>query len=160
MRMFELVFWIFTITAALSALGILLIKDVFKAALFLLCCLLSIAALYILLSAEMLGVTQILLYAGGVIILILFGIMLTSRTTGKPLHVGHENFYIGLLPASLLMYVLISGYASFQLTGEPETNMVDSISATGVNIMSGFLLPFEVSAILLLIALIGASVVS
>lgn len=159
MRMPELVFWMFTITAALSALGILLIKDVFKAALLLLCCLLSIAALYILLSAEMLGVTQILLYAGGVIILILFGIMLTSRATGKA-HVSQGNFFIGLVPASLLLYVLISAYASFQLTGMVEPNSKDSISATGENIMSTFFLPFEVSAILLLISLIGASVIS
>ncbi|HYG03155.1 MAG TPA: NADH-quinone oxidoreductase subunit J [Chryseosolibacter sp.] len=160
MNMTEVFSWIFVLAATISAIGILLIKNVFKAAILLFCCLLSIAALYIMLSAEMLGVTQILLYAGGVIVLILFGIMLSTRTGGTTLHVEHGNIFGGLLLGSLLLYALLSAYASFPLRQPAFFQEIESISATGLEIMSNFLLPFELSAVLLLIALIGAVVIS
>src|SRR5207253_2250665 len=83
----QIVYYFFLFLAAGSALGILFIKNVFKGALLLLICLLSIASLYVFMFAEFVAVTQIMIYAGGVVIVIIFGIMLTTRLSGEALKV-------------------------------------------------------------------------
>jgi NADH:ubiquinone oxidoreductase subunit 6 (subunit J) len=146
---------------ALSALCILFTRDVLRAALYLLLCLLSVAALYIFMMAEFLAVAQILVYAGGVIIVILFGIMLTARISDKPLMVQHGNILAGAV-AGIAVFVLLAinlqPYFSRQTIAGDGAG--DRIFETGILLMTTYLLPFEIAGVLLLIALIGASVVA
>jgi NADH:ubiquinone oxidoreductase subunit 6 (subunit J) len=145
--------------AAASALGILLIRNVLKGALLLLLCLLSLAAIYVLAFAEFVAVTQVMIYAGGIIVVIIFGIMLTSRISGDALKVENANLVAGLISAASLLILLV--YFLVQL---PVRNNLlspeNSVANTGISLMSNMLLPFELAGILLLIALIGAIVVS
>jgi NADH-quinone oxidoreductase subunit J len=92
-----ILFYMFVVLTGVSALGILFIKNVFHAALLLLVSLLSIAGIYIINFAELVAVTQILIYAGGILILLIFGIMLTSRLSGKPLIVTNNRWAEGVL---------------------------------------------------------------
>jgi NADH-quinone oxidoreductase subunit J len=146
------------LTAAISATSILLSRNVFKAALSLLVCLLSIAALYVLNFAEFIAVTQILIYAGGVLVLIVFGIMLTTRLSGKPLKIGHTNIFSGLLAGTALFVMLVVFFTShtfaFKHYGMPSA----TLETIGTGFMTHHSLPFELAGILLLVALIGAAV--
>jgi NADH:ubiquinone oxidoreductase subunit 6 (subunit J) len=155
-----IVFYFFVLTALISALGILLSRHVFKSALMLLSCLLSIAALYVLSFAEFVAVTQILIYAGGVTVLIIFGIMLTTTLSGKPLEVENTNIFLGVSLSILLAGILINLFLKEEIFAQNQRAITSTIPDIGVELMTTFSLPFEVSGILLLIALVGASVLT
>ena len=161
MNIVTIAFYFFVLTAALSAIAILLSKNVFKAALCLLMCLLSIAAIYILAFAEFVAITQILIYAGGILVVIIFGIMLTSKMSGKPLKVSSTNIFSGLLASIALLALLISfivDYPTPPMQGSIKTS--GSIETIGINFMTVFALPFEIAGILLMVALLGAAVIT
>ena len=160
MSMVAIIFYFFILIASLSAIGILLMTNVFKAALLLLICLLSVAALYILAFAEFVAITQILIYAGGVLVLILFGIMLTSKLSGKPLQVSNTNLFIGFLACALLFTLLVNFISDYTIISLPNASLPENITTIGINFMTGYALPFEISGILLLVALIGAAVIT
>jgi NADH:ubiquinone oxidoreductase subunit 6 (subunit J) len=152
--------YLFILTAAVSALSILFVKNLFKAALLLMIALLCIAAIYILSYAEFLAVSQILIYAGGVVVLILFGIMLTAPGGGKPVEVESTNNFFAIFLGGALMYMLGHVlYISYNNIASSPIEL-DSITYTGLGLMTSHLLAFEVAGILLLIALIGAAVIS
>jgi NADH:ubiquinone oxidoreductase subunit 6 (subunit J) len=156
-----IIFFFFMILAASSAISILFINNVFKAALLLLVCLLSLAGLYVISSAEFVAVTQIMIYAGGVLVVIIFGIMLTTRMAGKPLQTGNANIIGGLVIAAglgiIFVPLLIERFGHQKTTGQFHGN---AVTETGTQLMSTFVLPFEIAGILLLVSLIGAAVLS
>jgi len=162
MNSLSLVFYSFEFLAALSALLILFTRNVLHGALLLIVCLLSLACIYILATAEFVAVTQILVYAGGVLVLVIFGVMLTSKISGKPLVVenqsGIKGPLVGVIVFASLCYLFSqSTYFSSQLG---QTDPANSFNKIGILIMSDYVLPFETAGVLLLVALIGAAVVA
>ena len=122
-------------------------------------CLMSIAALYLLIGAEFLGVTQIMIYAGGVLVLIIFGIMLTSRLVGKSLEVGNRNILSGtVVSLGLLILTCWSLSQSVFSSSLTQTSSRSNLEQMGILLMSDYVLPFEIAGLLLLISLIGAAV--
>lgn len=162
MNVLNLLFYFFEGVAAASALGIIFIRNVFYGALLLIVCLLSLAALYVFMFAEFVAVTQILIYAGGILIVIIFGIMLTSKIAGKPLVVEHAYVVGGALVAVIFCSLLVYFFARQPFASHGVVNMQqkDILHRIGTGFMQEFLLPFEVAGILLLIALIGAAVIA
>lgn len=161
MTLYTLAFYFFSAVCVGAGLAILFSGNVFKSALYLLLVLMSLAALYILTFAEFLAVSQILIYAGGILVVILFGIMLTTKSTGKSLQVKHGNIAGGILAAVVLLALLGHLISSWSLPGEYETSsLIGTIPAFGTALMSSHVLPFEVSGILLLMALTGAAVIT
>lgn len=159
MNMLPALFYFFIALAALSAAGILFSKNVFKSALYLLTCLLSIAALYVLSLAEFLAVAQILVYAGGILVLIIFGVMLTTRITGQPLIVKNANVAAGMIGSLSFLALLLGNLTD---PGDFEHTHVGPVDAeaVGLTLFSQHVLPFEIAGVLLLIALVGAAVVT
>ncbi len=158
----KILFYLFIVLAALSSVGILFIRNVFHGAILLLVCLLAIAGLYILMFAEFVAVTQILIYAGGILVVIIFGIMLTTKFSGKPLVVTNNKWLAGLMVGGPVFYLLANFYNQQNFI-EPKADSSiilkwNSINIIGINFMTDYLLPFEIAGILLLIALIGAAV--
>jgi len=156
----EFLFFFFTLLAAVTAVAIVFSKNVFKSALFLLCCLLSIAALYVLSFAEFLAVTQILIYAGGILVIIIFGIMLTTRISGKPLVVQNTNIVSGIIAGAGLLIVLVRYLPSVKPVSNNPALSAESIGVIGLTVFTGYSLPFEIAGLLLLIALVGAAVIT
>ena len=160
MSISALVFYFFEFIAAGSAVALIFVRNVFYGALLLIACLLALATIYVLAFAEFIAVTQILVYAGGILVLILFGIMLTTKISGKPLIVEHQYIFsgvtIGIAFLSLLIY-FFSQELSF-VTHASQQRVVANVNSIGLAIMTDFVLPFEIAGILLLIALIGAAV--
>ena len=136
-------------------------RNLFRAALGLALCLFGVAAIYFFLEAEFLAVTQLLVYVGAILTLIIFGVMLTNRIADPTV----ERWNKQVPWAAGLVLVLGAGLASILLkTPWPVPNIGSSppvqLPTLGRTLISTYLLPFELLSILLLGALIGAIVVA
>lgn len=164
MGLAAIMFYFFEGAAALSAVSLIFTRSVFYGALLLIVCLLSLAALYILAFAEFVAVTQILVYAGGIVVVILFGVMLTAKIGEKPLVVQHGNIFGGILAAASLLALLLYGLAAhdFSLQEAVAVPRVpkNEVQETGLVMMRDYVLPFEVAGIILLMALVGAAIIA
>lgn len=163
MNVLQVITYAFIGLAGAAAVGVLLSRNLLRATLWLVVCLLSVAALYVLAFAEFVAVTQILVYAGGILVVIIFGIMLTARLGQVPLRVQHKNIFSGFLLASLMLGALATVIREFPEelpNATPIDTHADTISAIGMDILTDYVLVFEVAGILLLMALIGAAVIA
>lgn len=131
------------------------VKSVLHAALCLMVCLLAIAGIYILLSAEFLAVVQVMVYAGGILLLIIFGIMVTQRHQ-KASEGGYAISGILLTATMTIMLWIALGSLN---TGDviPSSHPVATI---GTELMTSYAAPFEVAGLLILVSLIGAMMTS
>jgi NADH-quinone oxidoreductase subunit J len=153
-------FGIIAAVMIVSALRVVTTKNVVHAALYLVIVLSGVAAQFILLGAEFIGITQVLVYIGAIIVLFLFGIMLTRARLGDDETVSGERRVM-----ASLVGVLLLGVMSYALITDFEDTHVDIASPSNAaqvsdSIFSQYLIPFEVVGMLLLAALIGAIVVA
>jgi NADH-quinone oxidoreductase subunit J len=143
-----------------SALKVVTTRNVVHAALYLVVVLAGVAASYFLLAAEFVGVTQILVYIGAIIVLFLFGIMLTRAPLGVMEDIESDEKWQGLVVAialaGIMTYALIDGFEDAELPG----TQVQTTAEVSDAIFSTYLVPFEVISVLLLAALIGAIVLA
>ena len=165
---------LFLLSAVLTIMGALMVvysKNLMHACVFLLASFFGIAGLYACIGADFLAATQLVVYAGGVIILMLFSIMLTGGTGNKVNRYGLEKIpamgnkktyfiagFTSIVSALILVKILMSvmsGSAPVSaLTNEPTVERIGTILATD------HILAFEISSVLLLGALVGAAVIS
>jgi NADH-quinone oxidoreductase subunit J len=141
-----------------AALSVLFLRNVFQAVLALLATLLFVAVLYILLAAEFLAVTQVLIYAGGIIVILIFGIMLTARISGKPQVEPGRNRWVGLLTG--LGFLALFTRAILQSPpGMPAPRESgDHIRNLGVLLFTRYAFAFELAGLLLLVSLVVAGI--
>ncbi len=144
-----------------SALKVVTSKNVVHAALSLVMVMAGASAQYLLLAAEFVAVTQILVYVGAVMVLFLFGVMLTRAKLGSDTDLNNKNWGLGI-PVALLMlgvmvYVLVDGFSDTKL---PEPRQQVSTAALSDQIFSPYLLPFWALSVVLLAAVIGAIVLA
>ncbi|NOZ09235.1 MAG: NADH-quinone oxidoreductase subunit J [FCB group bacterium] len=120
----------------------------------------GVAGLYVFLYADFLAATQIMVYVGGIMVLILFGIMLTNKIASTDLRQANRGRFMAGLSAFIL-FLLISAIAVTTQwhTGSPQF-LDTTVAKLGMMILYQYLLPFEVASILLLAALIGAALLS
>jgi len=143
-----------------GAMFMLLAKDVLYAALGLLVVLLGVAGLFFLAGAEFLAVSQIMVYAGGIIVLILFGVMITngSKTVFQRSLWKQRIFQLSVVVMLFGLFAFAAWKNVEILSGISIRHLV--IKALGFSLLTQYLLPFEFSIVLLLAALVGASVVA
>jgi NADH-quinone oxidoreductase subunit J len=147
--------------AAISAIAMLFTRNVLYGTLFLIVCLLALAGIYVMLSAEFIAATQILIYAGGILVLIIFGLMLTTKFSGKPLAVNNRYVFAGLLAGMFFLSLLTYLFSSTSFQYNPDSTHIvaySTINQIGIVLLSDYVLPFEIAGIVLLVALIGAAV--
>jgi NADH-quinone oxidoreductase subunit J len=146
--------YVLAIVAAISAAAILVVKEVFHAALLLIVCLLCVAGIFVTFNAEFLAVVQLVIYAGGVLILIIFGVMLTVRGNVQ-LQEPSQNRVISTIIGMSLIAVFV-----YALDQPAEGSLIPALSPEqiGILLMTRFAIPFELAGVLLLISLIGAIV--
>lgn len=160
MELNDIIFYIFGAISALSALYIMLTKNILYAAFALILTFIGVAGIYVFLGAEFIAVTQILVYVGGILILLVFGIMLTNRLSGKKVISSSYNKIMGFIVAGGLFAILLKAIleANFSALGWIDKSKVSesSISALGLTLMTDYVLVFEIIGVLLLLALIGA----
>ncbi|MEE9537752.1 MAG: NADH-quinone oxidoreductase subunit J [candidate division NC10 bacterium] len=119
----------------------------------------GVAGIYVLLDAEFLAAVQVLIYVGGITILLLFAIMLTTRIAAR-VHVFNEQWLLGALIAAgittLLVYASVTG---IQISTEAPLP-VETAPALGRLLLTTHVLPFEVASVLLLAAMVGAIILA
>ncbi|MEM6522868.1 MAG: NADH-quinone oxidoreductase subunit J [Bacteroidota bacterium] len=157
--MTEIVFYFFAVLTVVSAFYILFTKNILHAALALIITLLGVAALYVFTAAEFVAVTQIMIYIGGIVVLIVFGVMLTNDMSGKSISAASINRLSGALIALAVLLTLIYGSQGFTSGGYGKYT-ITSMENLGKELLTTYLLPFEVAAVLLLVALVAASIVA
>lgn len=158
MNYYDILFYLFAIITLASAGFVVTTRNVIYSAFFLLFTFFGVAGIYVLLAADFLAVVQIMVYVGGILILLLFGVMLTNKITNVDIRTGTSN----LLPASVAIGLLMGALVSAMIyTGwkvQPASEIPDtSIKNLGALLITDYLLIFELLGILLLIALIGAA---
>jgi NADH-quinone oxidoreductase subunit J len=135
-------------------------KNIVHAALALVVVLAGVAAQYILLQAEFLGIVQVLIYIGAVIVLFLFGIMLTRAPMRKSAEYDNDQRplagAVALLIFGVLAYLLVDEFSSDKLNLTQPT----ATSAIADSIFRSYVVAFEAVSMLLLAALIGAIVLA
>ncbi len=157
----DLVFLLFATMAVVSAGGVAFSRNIIYSALSLLGTLLSTGALYIFLDADYVAVTQLLIYIGGVLVLILFAVMLTSSIGDKKL--SNPRVFvlpgIALLLALLGMLTYVAARAPWKVADQRPA-ITDTVRTIGDVFLREYLLPFEVVSLVLLATLIGAVVIA
>jgi NADH-quinone oxidoreductase subunit J len=152
-------FWLLAVVGVASALAVVFLRDIFRAALFLVLCFFTVAGVFVILSADFLAVAQVLIYVGAIAVLIIFALMLTRGTQrGSPS--GRFRFAAFLVGAVFLvtMILVVTG-TDWQAISEAPTGSTTSALAQALfSEDAGFILPFEIAAALLLAAVIGAIV--
>ena len=183
----DVVFWILSVMAVVGALGVVMVPDLFRAALLLIVVFIAVAGFFILLSAEFLAVVQVLIYVGAIAILIIFAVMLTRD-------VQHGNLPNRMqMPAAVLAALLFAALVAvavgtqWEFLPAEQQERVDLVQTSAVTTLTGdvlteagitgpeeqsevqtagladllisdYVLPFEAVSVLLLAALIGALV--
>lgn len=153
-------FWILAVVMILAALGVVLLRNVFRAALSLILCFLMVAGLYITLSADFLAAVQILVYVGAISVLIILAIMMTREVQrgSPPNRLQFPAFIVTILFLEVLVLTLIN--TPWQISSTPPTAPTTASLATLLFGEGGFILPVEIAAVLLLSAIIGAIVLA
>lgn len=173
MSLVQGLFYLMSFIAIASALFVAATKNLVRAIFLFFITLFALAGLYVLALADFVAITQIVIYVGGILVLILFAFMLSGRETLNTLGQQSNRFISirklpALLLAGLFLVVLINMITaanagnliwikkSVQLKNDiqPISAMTENI---GINLMTQYLLPFEAISILLMIALIGAA---
>jgi NADH-quinone oxidoreductase subunit J len=154
----------FGIIAALMIIGAIRVvtsNNVVHAALWLVAVLAGAAAQYILLAAEFVAITQVLVYVGAVMVLFIFGTMLTRAQIGRERGLNNRGWPLALLVALVLggtlVYVLLDAFGDDELPEDPAMQSVQSVSDS---IFGPYLIPFWALSFVLLAAMVGAIVLA
>jgi NADH-quinone oxidoreductase subunit J len=156
-NVYDFIFYLFAAITVLSAFFVVTNRNVVYSAFFLLFTFFGVAGIYVLLGADFVAIVQLIVYVGGILILLLFGVMLTNKITNVEIKTGTINIYpavigVGLLSGSLLAALITSNWKTFS-TEAP----IPTTAALGTMLIQEYALIFELLGIILLIALIGAA---
>ncbi len=158
MDTFDIVFYAFAAITVVSAFVVVFSRNIMYAAFALLFTFFGVAGLYILLQADFLAVTQVLIYVGGILVLLMFGVMLTNNVVSVDIKTGS----IHTIPAMILAAIVFGSlaavfYATWSHVAEPPATATTTTRAIGELLLTSYVLPFEVASVVLLAALVGAA---
>lgn len=179
-------FGVIAVVMIVSALRVVTTKNVVHAAMWLVLVLAGAAAQYILLAAEFVAVTQVLVYIGAVVVLFLFGVMLTRAKLGSDAELTRKSWYgaafVGVVLAGLLCFSLVDTFQDAKVPEDrqialtpdlpadatadqveaalAQPNVGSNTAAVSDALFSRYLVPFEVVSVMLTAALIGAIVIA
>jgi NADH-quinone oxidoreductase subunit J len=173
------VFYLFAAITVGSAAVVVLARSLIYSAFSLLFTFFGVAGLYVLLGADFLAATQLLIYVGGILVLLLFGVMLTHKIYDLDLRTESAQFAPAAIVAAGLLIILAwpgmrapgfwpKGWWWFEGKGlvfatawavDPGRAPAPTTAAIGQEFLGRFLLPFEAASVLLLVALMGAAMI-
>jgi NADH-quinone oxidoreductase subunit J len=168
----EIVFYLFAFITLVPAVIVVTTKNIVYAAFALMVTLFGVAGLYIFLSADFLAATQVLIYVGGILVLLLFGVMLTRGTLDVKLQMERGQLISGIIVTLVILVLLfiVIGKTPWDVKDvqlmAPTTETIGKkligrgdITADGKPGDGEFMLPFEIASVLLLAAMIGAAMI-
>lgn len=152
-----ILFYVLALIIVVSAVMVVFNKNVVHSAFSLFFTLFAISGIFVLLKADFIALTQIMVYVGGILILLIFGVMMTTKVTNVELKTKNLNtipslvFSIGIV--TILIFIIFSTKWNIRSGLESE----ETITQIGIMLLSKYLLPFEIASIVLLVALIGSA---
>ena len=150
-------FWVLSVLLVGSALAVVLSKNLFHSVLWLALALTGTAGVFLMLNAEFLAGVQILLYAGGVVTVVVFAIVVTERLVGQTLAHTSRRVVTGAVIAAAFLALMIDALSRSPLPALKAPMEFNATHQIGLALMTKFLLPFELLAVLLLVSLLAAS---
>jgi len=162
-------FYLFAATITWSAIRVVTTRNVVHAALYLVAVLASVAAEYVMLTAEFVAAAQVLVYIGAIVVLFLFGVMLTRAKIGREQDLTNRKAVLGgaftaLLMLGVMSYSLIDQWGWSRTPLPHDTRLIDINSSNTATVSDtlfrSYLVPFEPASVLLLAALVGAIVLA
>jgi NADH-quinone oxidoreductase subunit J len=156
----NVIFGILAVVMVAAAFRLVTTQNVVRAALFLAIVLAGAAALYILLAAEFVAWVQVLVYIGAVVVLLLFGVMLTRAPIGREGDLDNDQRLLSALVALFLLgalgAVLLDAFGDDKVARTTEDITIRRTAEVSDSIFGTFVIPFEVASVLLLASLVGA----
>ncbi len=161
MNLYDIIFYFFALIALVSGGIVVFSKNIIYSAFSLLFTFFGVAGIYVLLNADFIAVAQILIYVGGILVLLLFGVMLTSEVVNVEMKTGT----LQTVPASIIVAMMAGALCGiFYITDWKIVHGVpapaSTVSSLGEMFMTTYLLPFEIASVVLLVALIGAALIA
>ena len=157
MNIYDIIFYLFGAVTILSAFFVVTSRNIIHSAFYLLFTFFGVAGLYVLLGADFVAVVQLIVYVGGILILLLFGVMLTNKITSVNIKTGTLQIIPAAIGVVAFMYLLITTLLNtgWKTTANPVD--VPSTQSLGILLITQYAVVFELLGIVLLIALIGAA---
>jgi len=153
-------FWGLAVVLLASSLAVVLTRNLFHSVLYLALSLTATAGVFLSLDAEFLAAVQLLLYAGGVVTIAVFAIVVTERLVGDRITQTSRQILTGSILSGALLVALLVVFRRGPLTVPRPTVTGDLTHAIGQSLLTSYVLPFELASVVLLAALIGAVVLS
>lgn len=153
-------FYFLAFLAILSALMVVISKNPVYSVLYLIMCFFAIAGQYVLLNASFLAAVHVIVYSGAIMVLFLYVIMMLNLNADIEPHKSKWLKIAATVSGGLLMVVLVGALRQATITQTASDANIGTISNLGKVLFKAFALPFEVSSILFLVAMIGAVMLS
>lgn len=153
----QIIFFFFAAMTIGSAAVVVFARNLIRSVFALLFTFFGVAGLYAFLGADFLAATQLVIYVGGILVLLLFGVMLTHKLYDLNLKCETYQFFPALLVAGVVFSLLTTVMLRTRWHSSVPSDVAPTTAAIGELLMKDYILPFEVASILLLIALIGAA---
>ncbi len=150
-------FWALAVVLIGSALAVVLSKNLFHSVLYLALALTATAGVFLVLEAEFLAAVQLLLYAGGVVTIVVFAIVVTERLVGVRITQTSRQIVTGVIVSGGVLIGVLTFLARAPLPAARPPLTIDLTRAVGQALLSRFVLPFELLAVLFLAVLLGAT---
>ncbi|MFH2030276.1 MAG: NADH-quinone oxidoreductase subunit J [Bacteroidota bacterium] len=160
MNVYDIIFYLFAAITLASGFLVVTVKNIVHSAFYLLFTLFGIAGIYVLLGADFIAIVQLLVYVGGILILLLFGVMLTNKITDVDIKTGTLHIVPAVIGVGIFWGAITSILTSTHWKSLPTENIEPTTAQIGTLLITDYVLVFELLGILLLIALIGAATIA
>lgn len=162
MSLTELLFYFLSAIAIGSSITMVFHKNAMYSVLSLLICFFSVAGLYIMLNAQFLAIVHIIVYAGAIMVLFLYVLMFLNLNSPVQIRKNNLTRIAAVMAGGLLFCVLLSGFLQTQLVEMPEAmgEKVGSVENLGKVLFNEFLIPFELSSVLFISAMVGVIIIN
>ncbi len=149
-------FWSLAVVLVGSALAVVLSKNLFHSVLWLALALTGTAGIFLLLEAEFLAAVQLLLYAGGIVTIVVFAIVVTERLVGERISQTNRRITAGAVTSLALIALVVDAVLRQPLATTTPPLTTDLTRTIGESVLTRFVLPFELLGVLMLAAMLGA----
>ena len=161
MELTVILFYVFALLTLASGIVVVFSKKIVHSAFALLFTFFGVAGLYVFLMADFLAITQLLIYVGGILVLLLFGVMLTTKVFDVQLRTGTLHILPATVVVALIATILVVLFSGTEWkTAEAPIDVTSTAPALGEKLLTTYVLPFEIASVVLVVAMIGAAMIA
>jgi NADH-quinone oxidoreductase subunit J len=161
MELTVILFYVFVLLTLASGFVVVFSRNIVHSAFALLFTFFGVAGLYVFLAADFLAITQLLIYVGGILVLLLFGVMLTSRVFDVQVRTGTLHTIPAIIVVALIATILVLVFWGTEWkVAQAPVDVTSTAPALGEKLLTTYVLPFEIASVVLVVAMIGAAMIA